>query len=130
MTCFRPTIAVLICLANSLPAQTGTAPLPPLATVIQCALARAAAEDDNDREFNRNYHYERIRLTEYRNGKGELKKHEEKRTPEGAGKAKPAPVVAPQTGREGRAAFRDAFQHPWQGVRREGLFAHQPDQPL
>jgi hypothetical protein len=96
MNLFRPTIAVLIFLANSLPAQTSTAPLPPLATVIQHALDRAAAEDDNDREFNRNYHYERIRLTEYRNGKGELKKHEEKRTPEGAGKAKPAPVVAPQ----------------------------------
>ena len=97
MTYFRPTIAVLIFLANSLPAQTGAAPLPPLETVIQRALDRAATEDENDREFNQNYHYERIRLTEYRNGKGELKKHEEKRTPEGAGKANPAPVVAPPT---------------------------------
>lgn len=95
MTCFRPTIVFLILLANSLPAQTDTAPLPPLETVIQRALDRAAAEDDNDRAFNRNYHYERIRLTEYRNGKGELKKHEEKRTPEGAGKTNTAPVVAP-----------------------------------
>ncbi len=96
MTYFRPTIAVLIFLANSLPAQTGAELFPPLETVIQRALNRAALEDENDREFNQNYHYERIRLTEYRNGKGELKKHEEKRTPEGAGKANPAPVVAPK----------------------------------
>jgi hypothetical protein len=95
MTYFRPTIAVLIFLANSLPAETSTSPLPPWETVIQRALDRAAVEDDNDREFNRNYQYERIRLTEYRNGKGELKKHEEKRTPEGAGKTNSAPVAAP-----------------------------------
>ena len=95
MTYLQPTMAVLIFLANSLPAQTGIAPLPPLETVIQHALDRAAAEDDNDRGFNRNYHYERIRLTEYRNGKGELKKQEEKRTAEGVGKTNAAPVVAP-----------------------------------
>jgi len=96
MTYFRPTVAVLIFLANSLPAETGTAPLPPLETVIQRALDRAAVEDENDREFNRNYQYQRIRLTEYRNGKGELKKHEEKRTPEGAGKTNSTPVIPPK----------------------------------
>ena len=90
-----PTIAVLIFLAYSLPAETGTTPLPPLYAVIQRALARAAMEDENDREFNRSYHYERIRLTEYRNGKGELKKHEEKRTPEGANKTNSVPATAP-----------------------------------
>ena len=95
MTYLRPTIAVLIFLANSLPAQTGTAPLPPVETVIQHALDRAAMEDENDHEFNLNYHYERVRLTEYRNGKGELKKHEEKRSPGGADETNPAPVVAP-----------------------------------
>jgi hypothetical protein len=95
MTYFRPTVAVLVFLANSLPAETGAAPLPPLETVIQRALDRAAVEDENDREFNRNYQYQRIRLTEYRNGKGELKKHEEKRTPKGAGKTNSAPAIRP-----------------------------------
>jgi len=95
MTYLRSTLIVLIFLANSLPAQTGTAPLPPLETVIQRTLERAAVEDDNDREFNLNYHYERIRLTEYRNGKSVLKKHEEKRTAEGVNATNPAPVAAP-----------------------------------
>jgi hypothetical protein len=91
-----PTIAVMIFLANPLPAQTGTAPLPPVDVVIQRALNRAAMEDENDHEFNVSYSYERVRLTEYRNGKGELKKHEEKRSPGGVVKADPAPVAAPQ----------------------------------
>ena len=95
MTHLRPTIAALIFLANSLLAQTNIAPLPPLETVIQHALQRAAMEDDNDRKFDRNYHYERIRLTEFRNGKGELKKHEEKRAPGGASMTNSAPVVVP-----------------------------------
>jgi hypothetical protein len=90
-----PTIAVMIFLANSLPAETNTTPLPTVDTVIQRALARAAMEDENDHDFNVNYHYERVRLTEYRNGKGELKKHEEKRSSEGASLTNSAPVAAP-----------------------------------
>jgi hypothetical protein len=91
-----PVIAVLIFLANSLPAQTNAAPLPPLESVIQRALNRAAMEDDNDRQFNQHYGYTRVRVTEYRNAKGELKKHEEKRTPEGLAKTNTAPAVAPK----------------------------------
>lgn len=90
----RPALAVLIFLANLLPAETAT-PLPPVETVIQRALAKAASEDDNDRAFNQLYGYTRVRVTEYRNAKGALKKHEEKRTPEGLAKANAAPVTAP-----------------------------------
>jgi hypothetical protein len=92
---FRPTIAVLIFLANPLSAQTNSLPLPPLDTVIQRALARAAGEDENDREFNRHYDYTRVRLTEFRNAKGELKSSVEKRTAEGVAK-NPMPMAAPQ----------------------------------
>jgi hypothetical protein len=88
-------IAALIFLANSLPAETA-APLPALDTVIQRALDRAATEDDNDREFNQQYGYMRVRVTDYRNAKGILKKHEEKRTPEGLAKTNAAPAAAPK----------------------------------
>jgi hypothetical protein len=97
---FQPAIAVLIFLANSLPAQNSTAPLPPMEVVMQRALERAAKEDDNDREFNQHYDYTRVRLTEFRNSKGELKRHEEKRTAEGVDKntmTRPTPVAAPET---------------------------------
>jgi hypothetical protein len=90
-----PAVAVLVFLANSLPAETA-APLPALDTVIQRALDRAATEDDNDREFNQLYGYTRVRVTEYHNAKGVLKKREEKRTPEGLAKANAAPAPAPK----------------------------------
>ena len=106
-----PAIAILIFLANSLPAETVAAPLPPLDAVIQRALARATTEDENDREFNRNYRYERVRLTEYRNGKGELKKHEEKRSPEGAAKTNSAPVAAPKPVETNDAPVSDTHSH-------------------
>lgn len=92
--------AVLALCGLRLPAQVSTASLPPLKTVIQNALARAAMEDENDREFNQLYHYERTRLTEFRNSKGELKSRDEKATEEGvktgAPDPDPAPAVAPK----------------------------------
>jgi hypothetical protein len=78
---FPAIIFILVLTARSLPAQTNA--LPPLETIIQRALDRAAAEDDNDREFNRHYTYTRVRVTELRNAKGEMKSREEKRTTEG-----------------------------------------------
>ena len=53
--------------------------LPPLVEVLQRAVARADAENKNDEQFHRHYHYARTRLREFRNAKGELKKREEKR---------------------------------------------------
>jgi len=85
-------LAILISLAHSLSAQTNA--LPPLPIIIQRALDRAALEDENDREFNQNYNYTRIRLTEFHNAKGELISREEKRTDEGAAKIRRKPAVA------------------------------------
>jgi hypothetical protein len=78
---FPAIIFILVLTARSLPAQTNA--LPPLETIIQRALDRAAAEDDNDREFNRHYAYTRIRMTEFRNAKGQMISLEEKHTAEG-----------------------------------------------
>jgi len=75
-------------------AQTNLPPLPPVAEVVQRALARAATEDENDRTFNQLYQYERTRLTEYRNSKGQLKLREEKTTENGPGTSPSAPASA------------------------------------
>jgi hypothetical protein len=74
-------LILLIALALTPPvaAQTNSAPLPKLADVIQRAMERAVAEDENDRQFKLHYDYTRTRVTEYRNSRGELKKKEEKR---------------------------------------------------
>jgi hypothetical protein len=90
----RLTFLVLVLLTHPLPAQTNSAPLPSLEVVMQRALARAAKEDDNDREFNRQYHYSRVRVTDFRNASGELKSHEEKNTEEGV-RTNSSPIVAP-----------------------------------
>jgi hypothetical protein len=98
MKTFRLILAFLVLAGHRLPAQTDVAPLPALETVLQRATERALREDDNDVEFSRHYHYTRVRLTEYRNARGDLKKHEEKRSDEGttpgAAPVVPAPVVA------------------------------------
>lgn len=84
----------LVLLAHPLPAQTNAAPLPSLETVMPRVLERAASEDENDREFNRHYHYTRTRLTEFRNASGELKSHQEKTTEEGV-RTNSLPPIAP-----------------------------------
>jgi hypothetical protein len=90
----RLTFLGLILLALPLSAQTSSAPLPPLEVVMQRALERATMEDDNDREFNRQYHYSRVRVTDFRNASGELKSHEEKDTEEGV-RTNSSPTIAP-----------------------------------
>ena len=59
-------------------AETGSAPLPTLDSVIERAIARAQTEDDNNRAFNQHYYYSWKRTTEFRNGDGDLKKQENK----------------------------------------------------
>ncbi len=61
-----------------------TAPLPSIDTVLKRVAGRAEKEDDNDQAFAQRYHYLRIRITDYRNSEGDLKKHEVKRSEEGA----------------------------------------------
>jgi hypothetical protein len=86
----------LVLLAIPLRAQTNAAPLPPLATIMQRGLERAAQEDENDREFNLHYTYTRVRETDYLNSKGELKSTEKKTTTEGVGKPRSKPAAAPK----------------------------------
>jgi hypothetical protein len=53
-------------------------PLPPLATVLNAVVRQSEKESENERAFNQRYDYTRTKVTEYRNGKGELKKREER----------------------------------------------------
>jgi hypothetical protein len=89
-----PTLIGLVLLAYPLSAQTNAVPLPPVDAVMQRVLERAAREDDNDREFNRHYHYTRTRLTEFRNASGVVKSHQEKTTEEGV-RTNSLPIIAP-----------------------------------
>jgi hypothetical protein len=54
-------------------------PLPSVATVLKRVARQTEQESDNDRAFNQRYGYTRTKVTEYRNGKGDLKKREEKK---------------------------------------------------
>ncbi|MDB6057387.1 MAG: hypothetical protein JWO95_1231 [Verrucomicrobiales bacterium] len=53
-------------------------PLPSLESVLQRAIETAKHEAENDRLVNQRYQYTRSRVTEYRNGDGEVTKREEK----------------------------------------------------
>src|SRR6185503_3018967 len=53
-------------------------PLPPLAAVLNAVERQIEKESENERAFNQRYDYTRTKVTEYRNGNGELKKREEK----------------------------------------------------
>jgi hypothetical protein len=86
-------LMALLLPGTALLAQTDRSPLPPVAAVIQAALARAATEDDNDQAFDRLYQYQRTRLTEFRDGQGQLKSREEKITGNGTRTDPPAPVT-------------------------------------
>jgi len=50
--------------------------LPPLDVVLKRVVERAEKEDENDRLFDQAYGYTRVKITEFRNVKGELKKNE------------------------------------------------------
>jgi hypothetical protein len=83
------TLAVLLLLVSLAPAQTNfaslstTKPLPTINFVLQQVVARAVSQEDkNDNLFDMNYQYTRTRTWEYRNGAGELKSCEEKRSVE------------------------------------------------
>ena len=86
-------LAVASGLSPTLAVQTND--LPPLAELLQRAVARAKVEDANDVQFGRHYHYIRTRLTEFRNDQGELKKREEKRSDEGVALDAKAPPPLP-----------------------------------
>jgi len=58
--------------------QNTNAPLPAIEPLLQHVLEQAKKEGDNDRAFDARYSYSRIKVTEYRDLAGELKKREEK----------------------------------------------------
>ncbi len=60
-------------------AETSNAPLPPMDTVIQRAIAKAQTEDDNNRAFNQHYYYTSASTKEFRNGDGDLRSQEKNR---------------------------------------------------
>ena len=83
------TLSVLLLVVRLVPAQTNAVsladakPLPTLDYLLQQVVARAVgAEDKNDNLFDMNYQYTRVRTWEYRDGRGDLKSHEEKRSVE------------------------------------------------
>ncbi len=61
-------------LSGAEPEQT----LPPIESVLERVIERAEKEEQNDRLFEQTYSYTRIKTTEFRNVKGELKKNERK----------------------------------------------------
>jgi hypothetical protein len=56
------------------------APLPPLEQVIQRAIERAQTQSDEEQRFKNCYFYTSMKVTEYRNGDGDLKKREAKQS--------------------------------------------------
>jgi hypothetical protein len=75
---FLRKIVVVTMLTGPLPllAAGPDAPLPTLDSLFQNVLQRAKAEGDNDRAFDAHYCYTRIKVTEFRNSAGQLKKRE------------------------------------------------------
>jgi hypothetical protein len=74
-------VVISVCPVITIPvfAQGAPSSLPRVEKVLQGVLARAERESTNDREFNQRYRYTRTRVTETRDGHGELKKREAKR---------------------------------------------------
>jgi hypothetical protein len=75
------TLAIAALLASPLPLlaeEIAEPPLPSLATVLERVASQTEKESDNERAFNQRYGYTRTKVTEYRNGKGDLQKREEK----------------------------------------------------
>ena len=72
-------------------------PSPGLAPIIQHVEERAKLEADNDRTFDQRYSYSREKITEFRNGAGQLKKRDDKTSAHqpNPGSAAPAPVAKP-----------------------------------
>src|ERR1044071_9539132 len=59
-------------------ANIGTPPLPSIETVLKGVKEQAEKEGEQERLFKQQYTYTRTRVTEYRNGDGELTKRDER----------------------------------------------------
>lgn len=112
------TVASAVLLAAPLPLLGESIvepPLPPVATVLDRVARQTERESDNDRTFNQRYGYTRTKVTEYRNGKGDLKKRDEKKIANNPSAAPVAfrtrpegPVPEPNAGADKSEPIKDA----------------------
>jgi hypothetical protein len=89
-------------LATGLPAFSETSadpPLPAIEVVIQRAIDRAQTQDDDERTFKDGYYYTRTKVTEYRDGDGDLRKRDTRQS-----------VNDPEQRRARRASRRPALE--------------------
>ncbi|HZF01525.1 MAG TPA: hypothetical protein VE344_06470 [Methylomirabilota bacterium] len=91
MKIFRQATMAILFAAFSLTGRGAENPSSTLDSILQHVIDRAKLDADNDRAFNQTYSYSREKITEYRNGAGELKKREDK-----VGGHQPNPAVTPQ----------------------------------
>jgi hypothetical protein len=97
MNLFRKATAVFLIAAVSTLCRAVEDPSPGLAPILQHVQARAKLEADNDRLFDQRYSYSREKITEFRNGAGQLKKRDDKTSAHQASPASPAPAPATTT---------------------------------
>jgi hypothetical protein len=71
--------AMVLAMPLALTAADAGGPLPDVETVLKQVTQRAAREGENDRLFADRYTYEESKVTEYRNGKGQLLKRDEQK---------------------------------------------------
>ncbi len=92
-------------------------PLPSIETVIQRAVDAAQGGSDNDRAFNQRYFYARAKVTEFRNGDGELKKQEKKQNVNDPARQAARPVVPQPAPQANAVTPSGAGQAPTANVR-------------
>jgi len=90
----RMVMAVMAAAPLSLAAADAGGSLPDVDSVLKQVSDRAARESANDREFSRRYTFAESKVTEYRNGKGQLIKRDEKKSNKNSALV-PAVYVAP-----------------------------------
>src|SRR5207248_351908 len=75
---FRSVLALIFVATFSLTGHAADNVVPSIETVLQQVIAHARQESDNDRLFEQLYGYSSEKMTEFRNGDGDLKKRENK----------------------------------------------------
>lgn len=94
-----------VCLASlaGLARAEQAAPLPAVDTVLKRVIEQVEREEENERLFKQTYSFQRSKVTEFKNGSGEVKKTESKLKVNDPLKPKPAKVAPkPMTGRNSR----------------------------
>src|SRR4051812_31275713 len=92
MKVFQKVAAGILLTTLSFSGRAAENSLPSIETVLQGVIAHAKQESDNDRSFEQLYGYSREKVTEFRNGGGDLKKRENKTN---VHQPNPAAVIPP-----------------------------------